>query len=174
MLSSVIKASPFSYLQMGHWEGCCFIGRRSWGQQSSRGRGWLRRSGLLMSQDVECGLNRFWVNVRTLLIKQTLLFQALGFQCERLFPRPGFLLNTLTGFQTHRTCLFGLFSIALSSCLRFPDAQPLSQQFGAIRLSPEFSFFKQVDHRNVPSIKENIDFSSTKPIQKSWADITIS
>ena len=123
---------------------------------------------------MEGSLPRFRVNVRTLLIKQTLLFQAPGFQCERLFPRPGFLLNTLTGGEADCTCLFGLFSIALSSCLRFPDAQPLSQQFRAIRLSPQFSFFKQVDHRNVSPVVINIDLSSTQSIQESWTDIPVS
>src|ERR1041385_6111374 len=120
-----------------------------------------------MSQDVEGSLHRFWVNVGALLIKQTLLFQAFGFPCERLFPSPGFFLNTLTGGETDRTGLFGSFSIALSSGLRFPDAQPLSQQLGAIRLSPEFSLFKQVDHRNVSPVVINIDFSSTQSIQES-------
>jgi hypothetical protein len=114
------------------------------------------------------------VNICPLLVELSALFSASGYQSEHLFPRECFLLDTQTGGEARHACLFRLLGIALSSGLRFPDAQTRSQQLRALGFAASVL---PLQRGKCPQwlceSSVNVNFSAPESIQQPWADIVV-
>jgi hypothetical protein len=98
-----------------------------------------------LSHDLERSLNMLRMNLGPLLFHEASLFQAFGGLSVSVLARLSLLLDALPMLSADKSRLLRLGGITLSESIRFPNAHPLPKQIGAICLTNQFAFEKQIN-----------------------------
>jgi hypothetical protein len=111
------------------------------------------------------------MNVGSLFIQLTLLFQALPFEREETTTGGGLLLDPLPIFQTDRGCFLFSHGVCATFCIGLPHTHPTPHELGTERLADQRPSHKEIDDRDIPPVVVDLKFFPPQLIKQTRADV---